>query len=206
MRPIPVAVGTVVAMLLAVDGTFAEAPEVLLKRGDRVRLTGPKYKGLDPKDLFVTEVLGTLEGWDEETVRVRLRDSERIVAARREAIDVLDVSVRPKRLAKSTAKGAAVGALIGGGLGALAGGGACSGYICFSRSELAAGGAIEGALIGTIVGLIRGTERWKRVPLPGAVSAPAGGTRVGWTIAPTRDRGFQFSVRVALRGPNRRGP
>ncbi len=191
-----------VLSLLAVETALAETPPLVLKAGDRVRLTGTRFKGLDPEDLFVTEVLGTLEGWDEETVRVRVRvrvhDLDRVVASRRGAIDALEVSVRPQRLLRSTAKGAAFGGVIGGGLGALSNGFCTSAYVCFDRGEAAILGAFEGVVVGTVVGLFRGMERWKKTPLPTGTAPSATEPRVAWALAPVRGGGLGLTVRIGL--------
>src|SRR5262245_28277062 len=198
MRLSIVVAGAVLSFVVAKD--LPADPPVRLEPGARVRLTGQKLKGLDPSDLFATEVLGTLEGWDEESIHVRIRDPERVVRSKRAAIDVLDVSVRPKRLGCRTAKGAVVGTLVGASLGAIAGSSGTSGTsgLCFDRGELVAIGAIEGLLIGSIVGVIRGTERWKAVPLPDGAASGAAPRRVGWSFGPVPGRGVGFSVRVGF--------
>ena len=89
------------------------------------------------------------------------------------------------------------GAAIGGGLGGLAGvviglaTDACSGWICFSRGELVAGGAVvlggTGLVIGLIVGALSPHDVWARV---------ASSQTVRPVITPTGhgvDLGFSFS-------------
>jgi hypothetical protein len=73
-----------------------------------------------------------------------------------------------------------------------------SGGLCLSRGELTAVAAVEGLVIGSIVGAIRGIEKWKPGQLLEGRSADRARPRVDWALVPTGHGGVR-SIRLDAR-------
>ena len=144
--------------------------------GARVRVTMATEDSLAPARV----VIGNL---------VAVEDSALVIRALEGHVDESFATSRIQRFEVRTGRnrgaGAKLGAVVGLGVGlilGLAAGDDCSAedFICFDRSETAAGGSMIGFSLGLGIGLMVGRgDRWTAEPLPARLSlTPAGERRV----------------------------
>jgi hypothetical protein len=145
------------------------APALSLAEGDRVRvdLALPAGHPLSRRER-VTGVLRRIDGDS-----VLLVEDGALVSIPRSGVASLSVLVgersRGSLMARGAGLGLAAGAVTGGALAYLAYDDCSGSFLCFSRSEETAMGAVLLGGVGTVVGFIGGAmvngERWRRVSL-----------------------------------------
>jgi len=169
---------TLVGSLLLGTGRPATAEEPSAPENPRVRVT-----------LLSSErLVGTLLGQDDDTLILRTPQAPAGLRLTRESIANLEVSHRRGNRGKALGRGLLIGMATGGVLGYLLGED-CSAqaWLCFSRGDVAAGGAVLGASLGAILGLgFSHGEAWQ----------PAAPGRFGLAVTPLRKGAV---VRVAVR-------
>ena len=167
--------------LLALVASAAGAQQVApLAPGAHVRVTRA-YRDTAVHAASLT-VEGRLVSLDRDSVTLRVKGEKLPLSLPLSAVDHLDVDAGRNR-----GKGAAVGAVIGGALGA---GFAltidnCSEGCIMSTSEFVIGLSVAAAGVGTVVGILVGTQAWHRVDPPATVTITplrTGGVGVGLSM------------------------
>jgi hypothetical protein len=159
-------------------------PTVLV--GSRVRILTPRYP--EP-------IRGLILAMDGTTLNLTT-DDHLPVTVPADSISGLEVSAGRKR---QTQKGLAIGVLVGAALFALLPldeeyceySGICS------RGHAIAIGALSGGLWGAGIGALIKTDRWVPASIPGW-TMPAQGTRVGFSLRPTRGPGAAAAISVTF--------
>jgi hypothetical protein len=126
----------------------------LLKPGDRVRVTAPECQ--------VTRQTATIISFEDKVVAAVV--GERDVRCPYDAVEEIEISLGRRRWWKCSLIGLGVGVGVGMGSAMIISGSNQGDDM--GLSILAIGSTLAGLLGGTAVGVIRGTEGWKTVPLP----------------------------------------